>query len=50
MLKQINKHYHDNASAIFLYEEVQIDAVSNKVSGYAPLNRVINWHDLTIGG
>ncbi|MEQ8249111.1 MAG: ABC transporter substrate-binding protein [Alphaproteobacteria bacterium] len=50
MLKQINKHYHDQASAIFLYEEVQIDAVSNKVSGYAPKNRVINWHDLSIGG
>lgn len=50
MLKEINKHYHDQASAIFLYEEVQIDAVSNKVKGYAPTNRVINWHDLTIDG
>jgi len=50
MLKQINKYYHDNASAIFLYEEVQIDAVSNKVQGYAPNNRIINWSDISVEG
>lgn len=50
MLKEINQHYHDQASAIFLYEEVQIDAVSNKAKGYAPNNRVINWADLTVDG
>lgn len=50
MLKQINQHYHDQASAIFLYEEVQIDAVANKVKGYAPNNRIINWADMTVDG
>ena len=50
MLKEINHHYHDQASAIFLYEEVQVDAVSNKVKGYAPNNRIINWADLTVDG
>jgi len=50
MLKQINQHYHDQASAIFLYEEVQIDAVANKVKGYAPNDRIINWADMTVDG
>jgi peptide/nickel transport system substrate-binding protein len=50
MLMEINKYYHENASAIFLYEEVQIDAVSNKVKGYAPNNRVINWEGISIEG
>ena len=50
MLKKINQHYHDQVSAIFLYEEVQIDAVCNKVKGYAPNNRMINWADLTADG
>ncbi len=50
MLMEINKYYHDHASAIFLYEEVQIDAVSNRVNGYAPNNRIINWSDISIDG
>ena len=50
MLHKIMKHYHENAAAIFLYEEIQIDAVKNKIRNYKPVNRYINWHEIEIAG
>jgi ABC-type transport system substrate-binding protein len=49
-LKRINRFYHENAPAIFLYEEVQVDAVKRRVQNYRPENRYIFWHDITVQG
>jgi len=50
MLKKINRFYHDNAPAIFLYEDAQIDAVKKRVQNYRPENRYIFWHDISVQG
>ncbi len=47
-LRKIAQYYHDMAPALFLHEQFQLDAVSNKVKGWKPVNWVINWHDLTM--
>ena len=50
MLRKIAQYYHDNVPGIFLHEEVQVDGVKNRVKNYNPVNRVINWHEITIDG
>ena len=50
LLHKIMKHYHEQAAAIYLYEEIQIDAVKNRVRNYRPVNRYINWHEIEIAG
>ena len=49
-LRKIAQYYHDNVPGIFLHEEVQVDGVKNRVKNYNPVNRVINWHEITIDG
>jgi ABC-type transport system substrate-binding protein len=41
-------YYHEQAPAIFLHEEVQTDAVKSRVRNYNPVNRVVNWHEITV--
>ncbi|MBM3504543.1 MAG: hypothetical protein FJX65_11780 [Alphaproteobacteria bacterium] len=48
LLLQVARYYRENAPAIFLHEEVQVDAVSNKVRGYNPVNRLVNWHEIDL--
>jgi len=48
LLFQIAKYYHEQAPAIFLHEEVQVDAIKNRVRNYNPVNRVVNWHEITV--
>jgi peptide/nickel transport system substrate-binding protein len=47
-LRNIAQFYHDNPPGIFLHEEVGVDGVKNTVKNYNPVNRVINWHQVTI--
>ena len=47
-LRKIAQFYHDNPPGIFLHEEVGVDGVKNTVKNYNPVNRVINWHQVTI--
>jgi len=47
-LRKIAQYYHEQANALYLHEQYQLDAVSNKVRGWKPVNWVVNWHELTM--
>lgn len=48
LLAEIAQYYHDNVPGIFLHEEVSVDAVKNRVVNFNPVNRVINWHEVSV--
>jgi peptide/nickel transport system substrate-binding protein len=49
-LRRIAQFYHEQAPAIWLYEQYELDAVSNKVRNYKSENWRINWADIELGG
>lgn len=47
-LRTISQFYHDNAASLFLFDSVDMDAVKNYVHDYKPVNRLINWHEVSV--
>jgi len=43
LLREIARFYHDNATAVFSHQLVQLDGLSPKVRNYAMENRVVNY-------
>ncbi|MDA0367171.1 MAG: ABC transporter substrate-binding protein [Proteobacteria bacterium] len=50
LLKKIAQTYHDQAASMFLFDSVDLDAVKSYVKDYKPVNRLINWKDVTLDG
>ncbi len=44
--REIAQFYHDNASAVFSHDRVQIDGIAANVRNYKLVNRVINFHEI----
>lgn len=47
-LRAIAQYYHDQAASLFLFDSVDMDAVKNYVKNYQPVNRLINWHEVSV--
>lgn len=47
-LRKIAQYYRDNAPAVWMEEQIEIDGVSNKVRNYRNVNWVINFTDFDI--
>ncbi|PPR78793.1 MAG: Periplasmic dipeptide transport protein [Alphaproteobacteria bacterium MarineAlpha2_Bin1] len=48
LMKKVAQFYHDQAPVVFSHERPAIDGLSPKVKGYKLVNRVPNWHQITI--
>ncbi|MBM3505910.1 MAG: ABC transporter substrate-binding protein [Alphaproteobacteria bacterium] len=48
IMREIMKFYRDQATALYMYERVQIDGLGRNVENYAQVNRAINWHDIVV--
>ncbi len=48
LVRQVVKHYHDEALISYMYERAIIDGVSPKVKNYRLFNRAINWHEIEL--
>lgn len=48
LIKDLMRHYHDQATALFLYELPVLDAVSNRVRNYDPQRSRINYEAITV--
>ncbi len=40
--------YHDEATALYLYDRVQIDGLAANVRNYQVVDRTINWHEIEL--
>lgn len=50
LVRQLLKAYHDDPPMLFLHDTVMFDGLSSRVRGYAPINLIVNYHDLTVAG
>lgn len=50
LVRQVVKHYHDEALITYLYHRIQIDGLSPKLKNYRLFNRAVNWHELELEG
>ena len=48
MVKDLMRHYHDQATALYLYELPVLDAVSGRVRNYDPQRSRINYESITL--
>jgi peptide/nickel transport system substrate-binding protein len=48
LMRELMKFYRDQATALYMYERVQIDGLGRNVEGYAQVNRAITWHDIAL--
>ncbi len=48
MIKDLMRYYHDQATALFLYELPVLDAVSKRVRNYDPQRSRINYESITV--
>lgn len=48
LVRQVVKHYHDEALISYMYERSVIDGLSPKVKNYRLFNRAVNWHELEL--
>jgi peptide/nickel transport system substrate-binding protein len=48
LLRNLMQHYHEAAPMLYLYESVMFDAIGPRAQGYAPVNRRINYHEISV--
>lgn len=48
ILQDIMRIFHETAPMLYLYESVLIDGLSARVQNYKPVNRIINYDELTL--
>lgn len=48
-LAALAQHVHDNPPALFLVEQIDLNATAANVSGYRNDNRTIAYHEMTVG-
>lgn len=48
LLQKAMAYYHDNATALYMYERLQFDAIAGNVKNYQLVNRTINWHEIEL--
>ena len=47
-LRKIAQYYHDNAPAVWMEEQIELDGVSNKIRNYKNVNWVINFTEFDV--
>ena len=47
-LREVALYYHENAPAVWLFEQVELDAVSPRVQNYRNENWIISWTDMEL--
>lgn len=48
LLQEAMAYYHDNATALYMYERLQVDGMAKNVKNYRLVNRTINWHEIEL--
>lgn len=48
LVAKVMQFYHDEATALYLYDRVQIDGLSSRVQNYQVVDRTINWHEIEL--
>lgn len=48
ILRDIMRAYHETAPTLYLYESVYFDGLSRRVRNFEPMNRIINYHELSL--
>lgn len=48
LLQDIMRIFHETAPMLYLYESVLIDGLNARVQNYKPVNRIINYDELTL--
>lgn len=46
LVRDLLKAYHDDPPMLYMHDTVMFDGLSNRVSGYAPVNLIVNYSDL----
>lgn len=46
LVRELLKAYHDDPPMLYMHDTIMFDGLSNRVSGYEPVNLIINYHDL----
>ena len=47
-LREVAQYYHEHAPAVWLFEQVELDAVAAKVKNYRNDNWIISWTDMEL--
>lgn len=50
LMRDVVKHYHDQALITYMFERFQIDGLAANVKNYRMFNRAINWHEIELEG
>ena len=48
LMAKVMQFYHDEATALYLYDRVQIDGLAANVRNYQVVDRTINWHEIEL--
>lgn len=48
LVAKVMQFYHDEATALYLYDRVQIDGLAANVRNYQVVDRTINWHEIEL--
>ena len=46
LVQELLKAYHDDPPMLYMHDTIMFDGLSNRISGYAPVNLIVNYHDL----
>ncbi|MDG2243172.1 MAG: ABC transporter substrate-binding protein [Rhodospirillaceae bacterium] len=46
LVRDLLKAYHDDPPMLYMHETIMFDGLSNQIEGYAPVNLIVNYHDL----
>ena len=47
-VRNVVKHYHDEALISYMYERITISGLSPKIKNYQIFNRAVNWHEIEL--
>ncbi|MBT5241499.1 MAG: ABC transporter substrate-binding protein [Rhodospirillaceae bacterium] len=48
LVRELLKAYHDDPPMLYMHDTVMFDGLSSRVVGYAPVNLIVNYHDLRL--
>ncbi|MGB1875836.1 MAG: ABC transporter substrate-binding protein [Rhodospirillaceae bacterium] len=46
LVRDLLKAYHDDPPMLYMHDTIMFDGLSNQIEGYAPVNLIVNYHDL----
>jgi ABC-type transport system substrate-binding protein len=48
MLRELMRIYAEDPTMLYLYETMHFDGVNKRVRNFAPVNRLINYHEIEV--